>query len=304
MIAAANKGRMVLIAGLVAGVGFPGLAATLKPYLPEMVAFLLFLAALRIGPKQAVGASRDLSATLGIVALFQIAVPVALYALFHLLGLQGPLVFAVVLMAAGASISGSANLAILARADPAPALRLIVLGTALLPLTVLPIFWLLPQLGSPQAVIGVAARLLAIIFIAAVAGFGVRRLFLAEPTERQLQMVDGVSAIAMAVVVIGLMAAIGPALRAEPQAVAIALAAACAANFGLQMLVWFTSPLFGIRNERASWAIVAGNRNMALFIAALPAALIDPILLFIGCYQIPMYLTPLLFARFYGARVS
>jgi hypothetical protein len=47
------------------------------------------------------------------------------------------------------------------------------------------------------------------------------------------------------------------------------------------------------------YAIIAGNRNVALFLAALPAAQTEPLLLFIGCYQIPMYLTPLLFGRLY-----
>ena len=39
--------------GLAAGVGLPDLAALMKPYLPHMVATTLFLAALRIGPQQA-----------------------------------------------------------------------------------------------------------------------------------------------------------------------------------------------------------------------------------------------------------
>ena len=46
--------------GLAAGVGLPDLAAVMKPYLPHMVATTLFLAALRIGPQQAIGKLRDL----------------------------------------------------------------------------------------------------------------------------------------------------------------------------------------------------------------------------------------------------
>jgi hypothetical protein len=38
---------------------------------------------------------------------------------------------------------------------------------------------------------------------------------------------------------------------------------------------------------------------VALFLAALPAKETDAALLFIGCYQIPMYLTPLLLGRWY-----
>ncbi len=47
-------------------------------------------------------------------------------------------------------------------------------------------------------------------------------------------------------------------------------------------------------------SIIAGNRNIALFLVALPTATTDPVLVFIGCYQIPMYLTPILLRRFYG----
>ena len=32
---------------------------------------------------------------------------------------------------------------------------------------------------------------------------------------------------------------------------------------------------------------------------ALPVSVTEPMLLFIGCYQIPMYLTPILLARLY-----
>ena len=47
------------------------------------------------------------------------------------------------------------------------------------------------------------------------------------------------------------------------------------------------------------YAIQAGNRNIALFLVALPPEVTDPILIFIGCYQIPMYLTPMVMARLY-----
>ena len=48
--------------------------------------------------------------------------------------------------------------------------------------------------------------------------------------------------------------------------------------------------------------IVAGNRNIALFLSVLPQATADELLLFIGCFQIPMYLTPILLGRFYQPR--
>ena len=63
-------------------------------------------------------------------------------------------------------------------------------------------------------------------------------------------------------------------------------------NFGTQILTFRAS-----RQKNAGAAIVSGNRNIALFLIALPEAVIDPLLIFIGCYQIPMYLTPILLRR-------
>ena len=48
---------------------------------------------------------------------------------------------------------------------------------------------------------------------------------------------------------------------------------------------------------RVGISVTAGNRNIALFLVSLPAGVIDPVLLFIGCYQVPMYLTPILMRR-------
>ena len=103
----------------------------------------------------------------------------------------------------------------------------------------------------------------------------------------------------MAVLVVGLMSALGPSMMSAPLLTLSVFAVACAANFGLQILAYvlLASERFG--SVRVSYSVIAGNRNMALFLTALPATIIDPILLFIACYQIPMYLTPLVLGKFY-----
>ena len=45
--------------------------------------------------------------------------------------------------------------------------------------------------------------------------------------------------------------------------------------------------------------IVAGNRNIALFLIALPIMQSEQLLIFLGCYQIPMYLTPIIMRSVY-----
>ena len=149
---------------------------------------------------------------------------------------------------------------------------------------------------------GAAAWLLTLIVIAALAGFGLRASVLRNPTVRALQAVDGLSAIAMGVVVIGLMSAVGPALTGEPLQLLAMLAATIGANLGLQMLVATACRRAGWTADAAALGIVAGNRNIALFLTVLPQNTIDPVLLFVGCYQIPMYLTPILLGWFYKTR--
>jgi hypothetical protein len=298
---AARQGRIILVLGLVTGILLPGLATTMKAWLPELVAGTLFVAALRVGPRQAVGALGDLGKSMALCAILQVAMPVAAILAFSFFGWHGLLATGLTLMAAAPSISGSPNLAIMTGNDPAPALRLLVLGTALLPLTVIPVFWLAPALGSPAVILGSAARLLLIIFASAAAAFLLRATIFRHPAPSSIEALDGLSAILLAVLVVGLMSAVGPALSGDPAALALNLAAAFAANFGLQIAAFFILRRRGSA-DAVPLAIVAGNRNIALFLTALPTAITDPLLLFIGCYQVPMFLTPIMLNRLYKRR--
>jgi ACR3 family arsenite transporter len=296
-----RHGRAVLVAGLLVGILLPGFALAMKGLIPEMIALMLFLAALRVGPQQAVGAARDLGFSLGLILALQVALPVLVALACHIAGWSGPLALALTLMAAAAPISGSPNLTILAGGDPAPALRQLIVGTALLPLTVVPVFWLVPHLGNGGSVLTAATRLLLIIGLAATAAFLIRGFILHRPSQTVTQAIDGLSALVMGLVVVGLMSAVGPAIRTQPLALGVNLVAAFAANFGLQIAAALTMRRSGLKRYALPIGIVAGNRNIALFLTALPATVTDPLLLFIGCYQIPMYLTPILLRSFYAA---
>ena len=299
LVLAAEYGRPILVIGLVAAIVFPGVAATIKPLLPYFVTALLFVAALRIGPRQALGAAREIKASALYVVILQIVLPISVTLLFFAFGLAGPLASVIILMLAASPISGTPNLSIMCGTDPAPALRQLVAGTALLPLTVIPVFWLAPAFGSGAQVLAAAGNLLLLIGAAATVAFFIRGYWLKEPDLRVLRAIDGTSAILMAVMVLGLMSAVGPALREAPGDLAINLVAAFVANIGMQVVsAWmlWRSPW---RDMAVAFAISSGNRNIALFLASLPLSMTDPLLLFIGCYQIPMYLTPLLLGRFY-----
>jgi hypothetical protein len=293
----ARHGRLGLVAGLAAGLALPGAALALRPWLPELIGLLLVVTALRIGPHAAVGSLAEFRGTLLAVAVFQLILPCSALLLLRLTGFADTAIALIaVLWLAAPSVTGSPNFAILLGQPPAPALRLLVLGTALFPLTVLPVFGLLPALGGAAAAFGAAGWLMAVIALSVGTGFLLRRVVLPAPRADTIAALDGIAVILLAVVVIGLMSALGPALARDPAQVAGWLALACALNWGAQALT-----LLALKEHpaRGPFSVVAGNRNIALFLIALPAEITDPLLIFIGCYQVPMYLTPIVMHRLY-----
>lgn len=293
----ARYGRIGLVLGLVAGLMLPELAIALRPWLPELIGLLLVVTALRIGPRAAVGSMADLRGTFLAVIVFQILLPCTAFFVFWIAGLAEMAIgLVIILWLAAPSVTGSPNFAILLGQPPAPALRLLVLGTALFPLTALPVFWLLPALDGAGAALGAAAWLMTVIAISVSLGFALRLSVLRTPTDSTLSALDGVAVILLSVVVIGLMSALGPALVDSPKVVAGWLALACLLNWGAQAVALYV--LKG-RPYQGPLSIIAGNRNIALFLIALPAEITDPLLIFIGCYQIPMYLTPIVMSRLY-----
>ncbi len=295
----ARHGRGVLVAGLLAGIASPTLAGLIRPHIGLLIAVLLAIAAFRIGARAAWGAFSTMAATLGLVAILQVAVPLAVLSVERGLGLAGPLATALLIMTATAPIAGLPNLTIFLGGDPAPALRLVVVGTAFLPLTVVPVFLASGDLGDPIAVVPAALRLAGLIGVAALVGFTARARLSPELSRSRTTAVDGLSTLVFAVVVIGVMEAIAVEIRLDPAAVAVTAAAAFAANLGFQIVGALLAARLGAGAAVPAIGLAAGNRNFILLLTALPDPIIQSIMLFVGCYQLPMYLTPLLMGGFY-----
>lgn len=293
-----RQGRYCLIAGLLVGLLMPGLAEALRPFVGEMVALLLFVTGIRVGARNAFGSLNDLLPTVLRIGVMQTALPLVVIAMLALLGLSHfPLALAVSLMLAAPSLTGAPNFAIMMGRDPAPGMRLLVLGTALFPLSAFPVLLILdPTGGGAFGAFSLSLGLLGAILLAVGLGFAVRRIWPVLGQPRPSGALDGCAALLLAVVVIGLMSAIGPLWRSDPMALVLWLLAALAINFGLVVATLFLARRAGLAMGLAT-AIYAGNRNIALFLIVLPEAVAAPLMIFVGCYQIPMYLTPFLLAR-------
>jgi ACR3 family arsenite transporter len=295
----ARNGRLLLVAGLVAGAVLPDLALALRPAIAPLIVTLLFLAVLRLGPGGLAAGIGGLHRAAGLAVLLQLVLPLGAAGIFALAGvLAHPLAMGVVLVLAAAPITGSPNITLMAGGDPAPALRQLVIGTALLPLTVVPVFLVMPAFGSPVAVARAALELLALISAAGGVALALRHFRVVSGSARSFLVMDGVAALLLGLVVIGLMSAIGPAILGERGSFFAALAVVFLLNMPIQLIA---SSIVARSNPSAAPAvgITAGNRNAALFLSVLPQATADELLLFIGCFQIPMYLTPFVLARWY-----
>ncbi len=288
LAAIAANARWLLPAGLALGLAFPPLALALRPAIGPMIVALLFLTTLRIGPEALCIGAKDLPRTLGRVAVLQLALPLAtVFALTASGHLSHPTALATILILAGAPITGAAPIAQLSGGDPAPALRQTILGTALLPLTALPVFLFTPGLGTQYETAPVTLRLLAVILIAGGLAIALRGSRLIRATPRTLTGIDAASALLLATTAIGLMAPAAETLRTAPATFAAMLAYVSALCFALQIVALRLG-----RPPSPALAVTAGNRNVSLFLTAIPASTADPLLFAIGCYQIPMFLTP------------
>ena len=298
---ASAHARLCLMAGLAAGLLLPSLARAMVPWLPHMVAALLTITALRIGHRAAVGAARDMRWGLAAVAVLQLAVPLVLLFVLSMFGLQNtPAALATVLASAAPAITGSVNLALILRLDGGRMMQILVLGTAAFPITILPILAALPQLGPAPDVIFSAIKLLVVILISTAIGFCLRAWIFPRPTDGQVRALDGASVLAFSFIVVGLMAALNPALRSDPWAVAKWAMLAFTISYALQALTLITLRRTALHPVAGPLAIGAGNRNIALFLVTLPAEVLAPLMVFIGCWQLPMYLTPILLPRLYA----
>lgn len=291
----ARQGRQVLLAGLalgiLAGLVLPDLAKVLQSLVAPVVVTLLFLAVLRLGPEGVRAGLAGWRAGLAGVLVLQLLLPCLAVAVLVVFGLESALAFGVVLVLAAAPITGSPNLAIMSGASAPTALRQLVMGTLLLPATALPVFMLMPGLGAPTEVLGIVLRLLAVIALAGALGLWLRARGIVTPSTRSLTVIDGCATLLLAVIVIALMGAVGPALASGWQAWGV-LVLVLLLGFGLQGAVLLATCGRVPDGQAAALGQAAGNRNIALFLGVLPPALASDLLLFIGLYQIPMYLTP------------
>ncbi len=295
----AFHGRLVLVLSLILGVASETLTLLVKPHIETLIVLLLMAASLRVGPRQALGALKDLKHSLFFTVILQVLIPLIILSALWLLDIQNPLYLALVILAAAPPISGGPHLMTLLGHDPKPVLRLLIVGTLLLPITVIPVLFFMQETARFEGILLISLRLSAVIVGTAAIAFFLRSTVWKQLGKRALTRIDGASTLLLAIVVLGLMSAFHSEIANDPANLVLTLLVAIAANLGLQILLAVVISHSPLSSFSVSVGLIAGNRNIALFLTALTVASSQPVLLFIACYQIPMYLTPLIMSRFY-----
>ena len=293
LVWSARRGSILLAVGIFGGVAFPRLASALQWFVTPNVLLMTTFVLLRVDLARTLAHLRR-PARVGAIVLVQMVVcPVVVWGVVAPLGLDPGIAAGVVIFATGCAATSSAAFARLVGLDPDLSLLSTLAMLVVVPLTAPPMaLWLLGvdlSIG-PVAFMG---RLVVVVGGPMLVSLALRRVIGGARLDRWGEAVDG--ALVWLVVVYGVAVMDGLAARmaVEPGWVVQALVAAFAVDYGLNALTTLVFARWGVV-PAATAGLMSGNRNMALFIAVLPAGTDPRVLLFFGLCQFPLFLSPFL----------
>jgi BASS family bile acid:Na+ symporter len=295
----ARKGGALLAIGIFVGLFVPPLASALRDVVSPTVALLMTLVLLRVDPAQVIGYLRRPFLVLALLAWLLLACPLIAFLVIRLTGLDGALGAALVIMATGCAATSSPAFARLVGLDGEIALVASLLSTLLLPFTAPPLALGLLGIDLAISIGGLTARLALVVGLPLLLSLAIRALAGPARLARYGRAVDGAVVLLVVLYGFGVMDGVLARLLAEPGFVAGGLALAFAGSFGLNVLTALAFRPAG-RDLSLSAGLLSGNRNMALYLAVLPAATDPRVLLFFALCQFPLFLSPFLLRPVYG----
>ncbi len=299
--------RLVLALGVVLGLVLPGLGDFVGPALQLLVVLLLAAAMIRVDLLDVLSHLRKPGRLGFLLIALMLLLPLGVHGIVLLLGLDPVLHLALVLVACAPPLASAPGMAALLELDDALVLNVMVLGTLIVPFTV-PVITLsildLPLDLDPLSLLG---RLILTIGIAILVAALFRKLAGEARIKQNQDLLDGASALIMLIFAIVIMNGIGLTQVKNGFAVLDTLSAALLANWGIHLFLLFCLGLWALHQKKeqlisrqgGAIALMAGNRNAALFMAALPPETITSLLLFLALAQLPIYLTPLMASPIY-----
>lgn len=297
------RARWVLAVGAFAALLLQDLAATLRPLLPLFVALIYALAMVRVDllavARRAISPRRLGRTVMVSIALIGLT-PVILWALGHGIGLDAPMVEAMVYGNAAPPIASAAAICLLLGLDAAFALEVSIVASFLTPLIGPAVTVLLLGDAVPLDGTALALRLAAMIAAGAAIAMIGRYLIGPETIDRRKLVFDGLGAAGMLVFIIPIFDGVTAQIIGAPLLALAVLALAAIPNFAMQIAITLAGHRIASHETAGSAGLMWGNRNVSLYLAALPESPLFT--LYVALYQFPMYVTPLVMRRFFTRR--
>ncbi|MBL8675090.1 MAG: hypothetical protein JNL07_09400 [Rhodospirillales bacterium] len=292
-----RRATLFLPWSLVLGLVFQDLAAAMKPLVTPFVVVLLAVSMARTDRAAFAAVLRRPWLPLAMIATGMLLIPLLAAPLLGALPIAPGLGLALALMACLPPLTSMPAVAGLLGLDRARSLFVVLVGTAIMPLTVPPLALWLFGLDLKIGFTPFMLRLAGLVAAAAVLAAAIRVLVLA-PRPSAAPMVDGVAVVVLMLFAIPIMDGVTARILNEPLRTGGFVLAGFLATFAYMAastaLFW---PAGRVAACTAGYA--AGSRNNALLLAVLPATVDPDYFLFIAAIQFPIYLVPTIMAPVY-----
>ena len=304
--ACGRHARIMLPLGVVIALLMPSNGAFFKPATPFILAILVGCALVRLDIGVALKAAlrpqrlfRNFAISFGLL----LVLPILLFTIVKWCGMPDEMLPLITWYSVAPPVGTTIWMCVLLGFTAPIAMEIVLLTNLLAPFTGPFVGEFLLGASVPVSSATLCLRILAIL------GSGLLLALLAKYTlgegqiEESRHQFDGVSTIAMLAFLLPVFDGIGVMAISAPFLACACLGLAFGLNFGTQAIVFIISrsllwcQVFSpakkvqLPEGTRSVAVVAGNRNLGLYFAALPA---DPLFsLFVAAYQAPLYLTPM-----------
>ena len=294
----AKNATIMLSIGVFIGIAFQPLARLLAPWLEILIIFNLSLSMIRIAPETL---TKYINRPFLIASIFVFSMgvaPLILYFFTTTTGLEGPLGAGIVFHALTTPIMSAPALCILFGLDAALALIVTVMSYALVPFTLPPLaLWLL-GIELDVTVVELTWRLGRIVGTSFLIAFIVRKTFNQNFLNSQSSHMDGIMVLGMVGVAVSIMSGLPNFIADKPEFALTVLIVTYAINVVLQVLSTALFWKLG-RRQAITVALITGNTNVALVLAAVSESASYELLVYFVLGQFPIYTLPLIAVPIY-----
>lgn len=279
------------------GILYPPAAALFKPFLLPLI-FLLFLAAvLQVSFTDATQvAFRD--RTVWILLFWQLIVLPTLFYIFLKPFLLPQLHLFAVVSVCASSITATTALCRLFNLNDALSLVAGLAGAILMPL---PLYVFLQLMTGAETVIDMQTygmRTFIFIALPILLAWLLRKLISAQTDQWLQRTMPSVTLVLLVFFGLSVMDGVGAMMLNDSSRLLSFLALAFGISIAVQLITVAALYFLGLRNATTG-ALLCAYRNMGMVAAIAGSSLSEDFFIFLGVWQLPMYVLPLLLRRFY-----